>query len=109
MERQKRRLEEENKEIEREVLRLKKYISEQQKELVSQKHTNFELLNQLTECVDMNNRKIMVLEEIWRKVEGYTNILEDHFVELKSKDWRVCGSSDSVLTNTSCKTAENEL
>ena len=63
MEKKKKRLEEENEEIETEVTRLKKYIAEQQRDLVSQKHTNFELLNQLTECVNVNNRKIMVLEE----------------------------------------------
>lgn len=86
MEKKKKRLEEENKEIEEEVNRLKKYIAEQQKDLVSQRHTNFELLNQLTECVDVNNRKIMVLEEIWKKVEDYTNILEGHFDELKTQE-----------------------
>lgn len=96
MERKKKRLEEENKEIESEVARLKKYIAEQQKDLISQKHTNFELLNQLTECVDVNNRKIMVLEEIWKKVEGYTNILEDHFVELKNQEWPARVSRGSV-------------
>ena len=83
MEKKKKRLEEENEEIETEVTRLKKYIAEQQRDLVSQKHTNFELLNQLTECVNVNNRNIMVLEEIWKKVEDYTNILEDHFDDLK--------------------------
>ena len=96
MERKKKRLEEENKEIESEVTRLRKYIAEQQKDLISQKHTNFELLNQLTECVDVNNRKIMVLEEIWKKVEGYTNVLEDHFVELKNQDWPSRVSRGSV-------------
>lgn len=96
MERKKKRLEEENKEIESEVARLKKYIEEQQKDLISQKHTNFELLNQLTECVDVNNRKIMVLEEIWKKVEGYTNILEDHFVELKSQEWSTRGARETA-------------